>query len=83
MKRFLDTAKKRRRAWRLFIVLMVGPGAFFTYYWSGSIAWANFQSWLALVIAAFTGLSAETPVEDETTTHQVGSSHRVQGEGAS
>lgn len=58
-------AKGRRRIWVIFTLVLLGPGAFLTYKWSGSIAWANFQSWLALVIAALTGYSAETPVEDE------------------
>lgn len=58
-------ARRRRAAWVVFIVVMLGPGALLTYLWSGSIAWANFQSWLALVIAALTGYSAETPVEAE------------------
>lgn len=59
------TARRRRQAWVVFILIMCGPGAYFTYRFSGSIAWANFQSWLALVIAALTGYSAETPVEEE------------------
>jgi hypothetical protein len=59
------SARQRRQMWMLFVLLMIGPGALATYYWSHSIAWANFQSWLALVIAALTGWAAETPVENE------------------
>lgn len=58
-------ARHRRKAWLVFIFIVLGPGAVATYYFRNSTAWVNFLSWLALAIAAGTGWAAETPVEDE------------------
>ena len=59
------SARTRRRLWLGFVALVFVPGGIATLLFAHAVWWVNFQSWLALAVAALTGYAAETPVEAE------------------
>lgn len=60
-----QTARQRRKAIVVLIVLWMTAGQLATWYWRHSLVWVQVQSDLAILLGLLSWFGAETPVEHE------------------